>query len=145
MGGSSMTGQVHEPTNSFSLFQGGLLHRATRWLRFKGSTGLGPTAVLAGVLAFVPLVILTAMQDVLYGNRVALPLLSDWSVLTRFAIAVPLLILAGGSIDRGLSVAVEHFRSSGIVRGKTSARYESALADVLRSRDSLWPEVIILA
>jgi hypothetical protein len=140
-----MTEPFREQATSFSLLQGGLFHRVGWWLRFNRSKSFGVLAAVAVAIAFVPLVVLAALQDVLYGNRVTLPLLSDWPALVRFALAIPLLILAEGRIDRRLSVSVSLFRAQGIVGGETSPRFESALADLARWRDSVLPELVILA
>jgi hypothetical protein len=94
---------------------------------------------------FLPLVVLAALQDVLYGPRVALPLSSDWSVLVRFAIAVPLLILAEKGIDRRLSEAVDQFREEGVVPAGVRPEFESALGRLTRSLNSVIPELILLA
>jgi hypothetical protein len=141
----TVTEPFHEQASSFSLLQGGLFHRVGWWLRFDRSRRLGLLAVVAVAVAFVPLVVLAALQDVLHGNRVTLPLLSDWSALVRFGLAIPLLILAERTIDRRLSTSVGLFRALGISGGESGPRFESALADLARWRDSVLPELILLA
>ena len=140
-----MTEPVREKEPSFSLVQGGLIHRVASRLPLVGSNRYALPALFIGILVFLPLVVLAALQDVLYGPRVALPLSNDWSVLVRFAIAVPLLILAEKGIDRRLSEAVDQFREEGVVPAGVRPEFESALSRLTRSLNSVIPELILLA
>ena len=140
-----MTEPVREQAHSFTLVHGGLVHRIAKRLPFTGSNRFALPALLAGIIAFLPIVVLAAMQNVLYGNRVDLPLVADWSVIVRFAIAIPLLILAERTVDRWLSEAVELFRSEGLVSETVRPEFEDALHRLTRRLDSILPELILIA
>ncbi|HET9253503.1 MAG TPA: hypothetical protein VFP58_15425 [Candidatus Eisenbacteria bacterium] len=140
-----MTEPAREPATSFTLVHGGLVHRIATRLPFGGSDRFALTAAVFGAIAIVPIAVLAALQDVLYGDRVVLPLLSDWSALVRFAICVPLLVLAEKSIDARLSEAVGLLRTSGVVPGNVRGEFESALQHLTRTLRSVLPELILLA
>jgi hypothetical protein len=139
-----MTEPVRNQATSFSLVHAGLLHRVAKQLPLVGSNRYSLAAFLVGSIAFLPIVVLAAFQDVLYGNRVAFPLVNDWSVLVRFAIAIPLLITAEKTIDRRLAEAVHQFRVEGVVPAEVRPEFESTLNRLTRSLDSVVPELILL-
>jgi branched-subunit amino acid transport protein len=139
-----MTEPIREQATSFTLVHGGLIHRVARQLPLVGSNRYALAALLTGSISFLPIAILAAIQDVLYGNRVALPLASDWSSIVRFAVAVPLFILAEKTIDWRLSEAVNQFRVEGVVPEETRAEFESALNRLTRILNSVLPELILL-
>lgn len=140
-----MSEPAREPVTSFTLVHGGLVHRIATRLPFARSDRYALAALFLGIVAILPIVVLAALQDVLFGNRVALPLALDWSALVRFAICVPLLVLAERAIDARLSEAVDLFRSSGVVPESVRADFDSALRRLTRSLNSVLPELILLA
>lgn len=109
-----------------------------------GSNRYALAALLMGVVAFIPLGVLAGLQDVLYGHRVALPLIADWSVPVRFAIAIPLLILAERTIDGRLSDAVNQFRVEGVLPEDVRPVFESALTRLTGRLASVLPELVLL-
>jgi len=139
-----MTERAGEQATSFTLMHGGLIHRMATLLPRPGAHRLAVAAIVAGCIAYLPLVVLAAIQDVLYGSHVALPLVADWSALVRFAIAIPLLILAEIGVDRRMSEAVDLFRTEGVVTPEVRPEFESALQRLTRSLGSVLPELILL-
>jgi len=132
---------------SFSLVRGGLIYRLER--RF-GLVRVEPPAPAfpvwgTALLAFAPLVVLAAVQGVLIGPQVKLPLALDLTVYARFLIAIPLLLRSEQNIDSRLAMAVAHLRTSGIVGEKARGKLEAAIADLERARDWVLPELLILA
>src|SRR5439155_23734074 len=116
---SPMAEPLQEPPSSFSLVRGGLFYRLERRFRLVREDSPDPAfRMWAGVaLTFLPLVVLAAIQGVLYGARVTLPLLSDWTIYARFVIAIPLLVAAEGPIDGRVSAAIRRFRTSELIEG----------------------------
>jgi len=66
-------------------------------------------------------------------------------VHVRLLVAVPLLIAAVVVIRPRLAKVVEHLLTAGLLRGQDSAKFENALNDLVRLRDSTLAEVILLA
>lgn len=110
----------------------------------QGLPGMAVRTTVAVGLSFVPLVLLAAYEGVLFGQRVALPLLSDVTVYARFLIAVPLLLHAESFIEQRLSQAVTHFRTGHLLEGQARAEFEDALHKLVRSMDAILPEVILI-
>lgn len=141
-----MPHESHEHLASFSLVQGGPIYRVERRFRLvrEGGRGLAARTIAAVGVTFLPLVVLSAVQGVLFGSRVVVPLASDLTIYTRFLFAISLLLAAEASIDQRLNAAVKHFRTSGLLEGKAEADFESAIGRLEHSRDSLLPELILL-
>src|SRR5206468_9877196 len=99
----------------------------------------------AGVIVtFLPLVVLAAIQGVLIGPRVSLPLLLDLTIYARFVFAIPMLVGSERSIDGRLAAAVRRFRTSALIDERARGALEAAIAKLERARDSLVPESILL-
>jgi hypothetical protein len=140
-----MAEETKEP-RPFSLVQGGLFYRVERFFRLVRVAPPDPAIRMWGgvVVTFLPLVVLAAIQDVLIGPRVTLPLLLDFTIWARFVIAIPLLVGAERNIDGRLAMAVRHFRTSDLVGEDARGGLETAVAKAERARDSLIPESILL-
>jgi hypothetical protein len=142
-----MAEQPKESPRPFSLVQGGLFYRFERFFRLVRNDPPDPAFRVWGgvVVTFLPLVVLAAIQDVLIGSRVTLPLLLDLTIWARFVIAIPLLVGAERNIDGRLAVAVRQFRTSELVGEEARVGVEAAIAKLESARDSLIPESILLA
>jgi len=129
-----------------SLIQGGLLFRVERRFGLVRDEPPAPAIRLVGgaIVTFLPLVVLAAVQGVLYGSHVALPLLYDVTAYTRFLLGVPLLVAAERSIGERLADAIQQFRISGLVVGPARSELEAAIARLERARDSVVPETVML-
>jgi len=134
-------------TTPFSLVHGGAIYRISRMFRLtrEGILGLSLRTGIAFGLTFVPLVLFSAAQGVLYGHRVGLPLLSDITVYARFVFALPFLIIAEPIVDRRLAAAIVMFHTSGVVEGDARAGFDRAMQRLERARDSFLPEILLLA
>lgn len=102
-------------------------------------------AVLAAVVTWVPLLILSVIEGTAYGHSVPLPFLRDVSAYSRFLLALPLLLLAEVAIGPRIAESAEHFVTSGVVVQKDYDAFDAAVANSLRLRDSVLVEGIILA
>jgi hypothetical protein len=97
--------------------------------------------VLLVLVTWVPLVLLSFLQ----GQRVALPLLLDPVIYSRFLVVVPLLELAQIVVETSLAVQMRHFLDSGLVPERERPRFESAQDAVIRLRGSVVVEAVIAA
>jgi hypothetical protein len=100
--------------------------------------------VIFAVVAWVPLLILSAVQGVLLKN-VRIPFLYDPSTFSRFLFSVPLLIVAEIVIGPRIAAATTQFITSELIPESHYPDFDAAIADGLRLRDSTVAEVIILA
>src|SRR5215472_13184560 len=102
-----MVQAVHLTSRRLLLMEGGPLFRLEK------RTGLiqenvplkKRRAVLAALLTWLPLFILSALQGAAFGHSLRVPYLRDFSVYTKFLLALPLLILAENLLGPRLAVA----------------------------------------
>jgi hypothetical protein len=101
-------------------------------------------AVIFALMAWVPLLILSALQGTLLAN-VRVPFLYDPSAHVRFLLSVPLLIVAEVVIGPRIVAAASHFITSGIIPVEKYEDFDAAVAEGIRLRDSTVAELAILA
>lgn len=75
-------------------------------------------ALIAALLTWFPLLILSAIQGRAFGN-VPVPFIRDFGAYTRFLLAIPLLLLAENILGPRIAGAAEHFVTSGVVAERT--------------------------
>ena len=73
-----------------------------------------------------------------------MPLLSDPVIYSRFLFVVPLLAIADVMVEAGLFVQARHFVESGIVTQRARAGFEAAKVEVIRLRESVVAEGVIV-
>lgn len=100
--------------------------------------------LLAVLIMWAPLLILSALQGALIGPGLTIPFLSDISVQLRFLVVAPLLILAELVVHRRLQPVVAQFRARDLVRPHDVARFEGALDEAVRWRNSAVPEAVLI-
>jgi hypothetical protein len=91
------------------------------------------------------LLVLSVIQGLAYNSHLRIPFLRDFAVNVRFLVAVPILILAETRIDHELRTTVAHFFKSGLVKSTELPSFEAVIKKVLRLRDHVLPEIIMLA
>jgi hypothetical protein len=100
-------------------------------------------ALLAALITWVPLLVLSQMQGLAFGHAIPVPFLSDFGVYTRFLLAIPLLLLAENVLGPRIAEAAAHFVTSGVVLEKDYRHFDEFVELGLRSRDSVIAEVVI--
>jgi hypothetical protein len=130
---------------TFSLTQGGPFYRLQ--VRFGPARGARARvlhrALLATLIAWLPLLVLSIIQGTAYGKQVQIPFLRDLAVNVRFLVALPILILAESGIDSDWRLLVLHFLQSGLIKESELPSFEALLNRVTRLRDSLLPEAVM--
>jgi hypothetical protein len=129
----------------FSLVLGGPLYQLWRRLR---ATGPGLELLvrrLIGipVLAWLPLLVLTAYDGAAIGQAVPVPFLYDLEVHARFLVAIPLLLLAEVVSHQRVRPVVEHFVNAGLVPAAALPGFRAAVARAMGLRNSVTIELIL--
>jgi hypothetical protein len=96
------------------------------------------------LVTWVPLLLFSLVDGDAFGGRVAVPLLRDPVIYSRFLFVVPLLALAEVVVERSLSTQARYFLESGIVPEREHPRFQSAKAEVTRLRNAVAVELAIL-
>jgi len=123
------------------------------FVEYLRSTGLGGVeatrvarrAVLAAMVAWLPLVALAAMQGLALRPDPKESLLLDVSIAARYLIALPLLIAADSVCLPALGRILRHFRDSGLVAETSLPRFDALIASTRQLVSSPGAELTLVA
>jgi len=101
-------------------------------------------AVLAGIIGWAPLVVLTLAQDSAWWGEKVQSLLFDFAVPARFLIVAPLFVFAESICIPRLGRIVRHFLEARLVLESDRPRFDAAIASTRQLRDSTTVEIITL-
>jgi hypothetical protein len=101
--------------------------------------------IVIASLAWVPLLLLCALQGQLLGGGAALPFLMDIEVHVRFLVALPLLIGAELVVHRRMRPILRTFLDRQLISESAMLRFDAAVASAFRLRDSVLAEVLLIA
>jgi hypothetical protein len=130
----------------FSLVIGGPLFQALRRTRLAGDAlqlvrrRIGAMAIIA----WAPLLALSAADGKAWGNAVAVPFLRDIDAHARFLVALPLLVVAEIVVHRRMQPVVAQFVTLGLVGEAVHPRFEAAIERAMRLRNSMVAEVMLI-
>ena len=130
----------------FSLVGGGLFDK--RW----GTTALAGDmrlvlrhrVVVLTLLAWLPLLLLSIAEGRAWGGNVAVPFLYDLQPYAQLLVALPLLILSDLIVHRRMGLVVGEFLERGIIPDAARAQFDTAVAGMGRSRDSIAADIVIV-
>jgi len=127
-----------EHTQPVRLAPGGLFYRLMLRLRVVEEKHDHPwrRIFLFISITWLPLMVLTTVDNTLTGNSVSITFLGDPIPHARYFIALPLLVFAERIIDPNLSDIVKFFQISDIVPQNAKCHYEKAFQELIRRRDS---------
>jgi hypothetical protein len=130
----------------FSLVNGGLLNQLWRRTRLSGDALqlVHRRALVAAMLTWLPLLLLSMTEGSAWGDNVPLTFLKDIETHLRLLAAVPLLILAEVGVHRRLHQVVPSFVANGLVPDTARLRFDAAIASAMRLRDSVLAELLLL-
>ena len=138
---------AHSPlAERFSLVRGGLVDRLRDRFGPRGPKRerVVLSALLAALIAWLPLLILSLFEGLAYGTEVTVPFLRDFAVNVRFLLALPILILAGPIIDRWWRRLVLEFPRSGLVSPTELPAFEAVIERITQLRDRLLPDALLI-
>ena len=101
-------------------------------------------AIFLVAFTWLPLLLLSLAQGQAYTKHLRIPFLLDLAVLTRFLIALPILVLSELGIDRRLRHMVRHFVESGLVKAEEIPSFEAVINGIERLHNRLLPELVML-
>ncbi|MGC1966799.1 MAG: hypothetical protein WA673_10075, partial [Candidatus Acidiferrales bacterium] len=133
-------------TSRFSLVSGGLLFQLFRHTRLSGDElEFLPRRMLAVCcLAWLPLLILSALAGTAWGSGIEVPFLYDFDTNIRFLIALPVLIAAEVVVHASLSPSLQRFVTQRIVREEGLPAFRSAINSALRLRNLFIAEIALI-
>ena len=137
---------IREPLD-FSLVQGGPLFQLLRRSHLTGDDLelMRLRIIVISMLAWLPLLVLSALEGKALGGNVAVPFLVDVEVHVRFLVALPLLIAAELVVHRRMRFVVNQFLDRNLIPKGAMNRFDSAIASLFRLRNSMLAEVLLIA
>lgn len=132
--------------NDFSVVSGGLLYRFWRRTRLSGDALelIHRRVLVAVVLTWVPLLLLSIAEGNAWGRSGAVTFLQDVETHLRLLIAGPLLILAELRVHRVLPQIVRLFLERGLIPDAARPQFDAAITSAVRLRNSVWPELLLI-
>jgi hypothetical protein len=131
----------------FSLVIGGPLFQLFRRSHLSGDAFelAARRVVVLSLLAWLPLLAMSAASGQLWGTGVAVPFLADAEVHVRFLVAMPLLIVAELVVHQRMRLVVRQFLDRELIPESARARFDGAIAEVFRLRNSTVAELLLIA
>jgi hypothetical protein len=139
--------QILTQAQDFSLVQGGPLFQLLRRAHLSDNTLLllRRRIIVIALLAWLPLVLLSATAGELSGNKVGVPLLLDVETHIRFLVVVPLLLVAEYVVHQRLLPLTRAFLDRNLIPPDAMPRFDAAIRSAYRWRNSLIAELLLLA
>jgi hypothetical protein len=137
---------LHESTE-FSLVQGGPLFQLLRRSHLSGDDLelMRLRIIVISMLAWLPLLVLSALEGKALGRNVTVPFLLDVEVHVRFLVALPLLISMELVVHHRMRFVVQQFLERNLIPESAMKRFDSAIASAYRLRNSMLAEVLLIA
>src|SRR5437763_16667229 len=110
-------------------FDAGPYVRVQRSIRLMGVSAprAGKRAALAALIAWFPLIVLSALQGVGIGPTPRDSMWLDIASHARYLVGVPLFVLAESFCLPGLAAIANHFGAAGLVAETSRAEYQQLL------------------
>lgn len=131
----------------FSLVLGGPLFQMYRRMHLSGDALelLQRRIIVMSGVAWLPLLLLSAMDGNAFGNAVPIPFITDIETHVRFLIALPILIGAELVVHRRIRFVVDQFVERDIIAPEHMQKFRDAIDSTMRLRNSPITELALLA
>lgn len=100
--------------------------------------------IVISLVAWLPLLLLSALQGQLLGGSEAVPFLLDVDVHVRCLLAMPLLIAAELVVHRRIRSVVSAFLERQLIPESEITRFRSAIGSAMRLRNSVPAELLLI-
>ena len=135
-----------QPTD-FSLVLGGPLFQLLRRSHLSDDALelVRQRIIVISLFAWLPLLVLSALEGQLLGGSAAVPFLLDVEVHVRFLVVVPLFIIAELVVHQRMRFVVRQFLDRNLIPESALPRFDAAIASAFRLRNSVLAEVLLIA
>lgn len=136
-----------QDASDFSLVLGGPLFQLLRRTHLSDDalTLQRRRIVVISLLAWLPLLVLSALDGQLLGGNAAVPFLMDVEVHVKFLVVLPLLVAAELVVHQRMRMVARTFRDRDLIPENANARLDAAIASAYRLRNSAAGEVLLIA
>ena len=134
-------------SQDFSLVLGGPLYQLLRRSRLTDDALhlVRRRIIVISLLAWLPLLALSALEGVALGGNVAVPFLLDVEVHVKFLLVIPLMIAAELVVHQRMRFVVRQFLERNLIPESALPRFDAAIASAFRLRNSVLAEVLLMA
>jgi len=131
----------------FSLVLGGPFFQLLRRAHLAGDALelLLQRIVVISLLAWLPLLVLSALEGQALAGKVPVPFLLDLEVHSKFLVVMPLLIVAELVVHRRMRFVVKQFLERNLIAENDLPRFNAAIASAFRLRNSVLAETLLIA
>lgn len=131
----------------FSVVLGGPLYQIVRRAHLVGGALdlLRRRVIFFALFAWLPLLLLSAVGGLAWGDAVKVPFLLDVEAHARFLLAMPLLIVAELVVHRRMLPVARQFLERGLIADASRPRFDAAVASAMRLRNSVLAELLLVA
>jgi hypothetical protein len=106
----------------------------------------GPAfVVLVPLLAWMPLLLLSAIEGLLFRGKVEVPFALDLEVHVRLLLALPALLIAGRIAQKRMRPLLRNFYDRHLIPSNAIAEFEAAVKSAFRLRDSVIADILLIA
>ena len=131
------------PVAGWSLVEGGALYRAARACGLPpGVRGLRRLGFILALIAWLPLLLFTAIEGVLTGGT-EIPFLSSAGTHTRFLLAIPLFFVAESLFGPRIEEVLRKIVDAGIVRRDERPAFTAELQRMRRWSSAWLPDILL--
>ena len=132
---------------NFSLVLGGPLYQLSRrsHLTDDALEQVRLRIIVISLFAWLPLLLLSALEGHLLGGKAAVPFLMDIEVHVRFLVVVPLFIIAELVVHQRMRFVVRQFLDRNLIPESALPRFDAVIASAFRLRNSVLAEVLLIA
>jgi hypothetical protein len=136
-----------DTSTDFSLVLGGPLFQLLRRAHLAGGSLelLRRRVLMISLLAWLPLLVLSALEGQVLGGNATVPFLLDLEVHIKFLVVVPLLIVSELVVHQRMRFVVKQFLERHLIAENDLPRFDSAIASAFRLRNSVLAEVLLIA
>jgi hypothetical protein len=130
----------------FSLFAGGPFFWLLCWAGLSDDKlrRLPRAIAVLPLLAWLPLLVLSAVAGQLFAGSAPVAFLPDLEVHIRFLIALPLLMIAEIAVQQRMYPLLSEFLERNLIPEGALAQFEIAVKSAFRVRNSALPEILLL-
>jgi len=134
-------------SQDFSLVLGGPLFQLLRRAHLSDDALMlaRQRIIVISLLAWLPLLILSALEGQMLGGSITVPFLMDVEVHVRFLVTLPLLIAAELVVHQRMRSVVKVFLGRRLIPESAMTRFDAAVASAYRLRNSVPAEVLLIA
>jgi hypothetical protein len=112
-------------------------------LNLDGARGSMKSVIVALVVCWLPLAIITLFMHKFWTGNVADSFISSFDTQARFLITMPILIFSESNVSLKLGKILKQFLSSGIVQPEDNNKYEKIIGNQVKFLKSGWIDLAI--